>query len=53
MSDTRKDKHKDKRREHIERRKGQGISYRDLEKDFGDSKSKIHRDLQQDHQVVS
>ena len=43
-----KDKHKDKRREHMERRREQGVTYRDMEKDFGVSKSKLHRDLQKD-----
>jgi predicted transcriptional regulator len=48
MSNTHKDKHKDKRREHMERRREHGVTYRDMEKDFGVSKSKLHRDLQKD-----
>ena len=53
MSDTHKDKHKDKRREHMERRREQGVTYRDMEKDFGVSKSKLHRDLQKDEDWYS
>lgn len=47
MSDTHKDKDKDKRHEHMKRRREHGITYRDMEKDFGVSKSKIHRDLRE------
>ena len=48
MGDTYKDKNKDKKREHMERRREQGVTYRDMEKDFGVSKSKLHRDLHKD-----
>ena len=52
MSDThkdkRKDEHRDRKREHMERRKGHGLTYRDMQDEFGISKSKIHRDLQDD-----
>jgi len=37
MSNT----HKDKRKEHMERRREHGLTYREMEKDFGVSKS-IH-----------
>lgn len=45
MGDTHKDNHKDKRREHMERRRSHGMTYREMQEDFGVSKSKIHRDL--------
>lgn len=45
MSDTRKDK--DKKTDHMKRRKEHGLSYREMEKDFGVSKSKIHRDIRE------
>lgn len=45
MSNTHKDKNKDKRHEHIERRREHGLTYRELGEDFGISKSKIHRDI--------
>lgn len=38
----------DRRNAHLERRKEQGLSYREMEKDFGISKSKIHRDMNKD-----
>lgn len=46
MSDT----NKDKRKEHMARRKEHGVTYREMQEDFGVSKSKIHRDLNQARQ---
>lgn len=44
MSDMHKEHNKDKRQEHMERRK-EHLTYRQMQEDFGISKSKIHRDL--------
>lgn len=43
MTDT----YKDKREEHMKRRREHGLTYREMEKDFGVSKSKIHRDIRE------
>lgn len=48
MSDTHKDKHKELRKGHMERRKDSGLTYRQMQEEFGVSKSKIHRDLKEE-----